>query len=84
MNTQKLSNISLKAFRVFLMKVGCVKDDSPRGRGGHERWVKENLTRPIILQTHVDPIPEHIVKNTLQNLGITKSEYFRIMNTKGS
>lgn len=70
MNTQKLSNISLKTFRIFLIKIGCVKVNIQKGRGGHEKWIKEGLTRPIVLQTHIDPIPEFIVKNTLQNLGI--------------
>ena len=34
------------------------------------------LTRPIILQTHISPVPEFIVKNTLRNLGITKTQFF--------
>lgn len=82
MNTQKLSNISLKAFRNFLTRIGCEKVNVQKGRGGHEKWIKEGLTRPIVLQTHIDPIPEFIVRNTLQNLGMSKSEYYRIMKSK--
>lgn len=82
MNTQKLSNISLGTFRLFLAIVGCHEDKTQHGRGGHERWIRAGLLRPIILQTHVDPVPEYIVKNTLRNLGLTKADYFRIMNAK--
>lgn len=81
MNTRKLSNISLTAFRRFLELAGCVNDTSLKGRGGHERWVKDGLLRPIILQTHVDPVPERIVRNTLRNLGMTKTDYFKLVNS---
>ena len=50
MNTYKLSNISVNDFRDFLASVGCQKTKT---EGGHERWVKTGLTRPIILQTHI-------------------------------
>ena len=73
MNTYKLSNISVNDFRDFLAFVGCNK---VKTEGGHERWVKPGLTRPIILQTHISPVPEFIVKNTLRNLGMTKTQFF--------
>ena len=73
MNTYKLSNISVNDFRDFLASVGCNK---VKTEGGHERWVKFGLTRPIILQTHISPVPEFIVKNTLRNLGMTKTQFF--------
>ena len=73
MNTYKLSNISVNDFRNFLSSIGCVKGKT---EGGHERWSKQGLTRPIILQTHISPVPEFIVKNTLRNLGITKTQFF--------
>ncbi len=76
MNTQRLSNISLKDFRLFLQKAGC---KSERIKGGHEKWSKQGLLRPIILQTHIDPVPEFIVKNILRNLGLTKADFFRIL-----
>ena len=76
MNTQRLSNISLKDFRLFLQKAGC---KSERIKGGHEKWSKQGLLRPIILQTHIDPVPEFIVKNILRNLGLMKADFFRIL-----
>ena len=69
MNTQKLSNIPLNEFREFLKKSGCKKIST---EGGHEKWVRKDLTRPIILQTHISPVPEFIIKNTLRNLGLQR------------
>lgn len=53
----KLSNIPLSGIREFLQKAGC---ESKGIKGGHEKWVKEGLSRPIIIQTHIDPVPEFI------------------------
>lgn len=76
MNTQRLSNIPLKDFREFLSKAGCRVESI---KGGHEKWTKTGLFRPIIIQTHIDPVPEFIVKNTLRNLGLTKADFFKIL-----
>ena len=46
-------------------------EDGTKGRGGHEKWVKEAIT----LQTHISPVPEHIVKNTLRGLGISRKQF---------
>lgn len=75
MSTQKLSNIKIKDFRDFLKDFGlnCVSTT-----GGHEKWTKKELRRPIILQTHIEPIPEFIIKNALRDLGLTKSQFFKI------
>lgn len=73
MNTYKLSNIPVNDFREFLAAVGCSK---AKTEGGHERWVRPGLARPIIIQTHISPVPEFIVKNTLRNLGITRTQFF--------
>lgn len=61
---KKFSNISLADFRKFLTFLGCKKISTS---GGHEKWTKKELLRPVILQTHVDPVPEFIVKNTLEH-----------------
>lgn len=76
MNTRRLTNISLSDFRKFLEKAGCVTE---RIKGGHEKWTRKGLLRPVIIQTHIDPIPEFIIKNTLRNLGMTKEDFFRIL-----
>ena len=35
------------------------------------------MSRPITLQTHVDPVPEHIVRNSLRDLGISRKTFER-------
>ena len=65
----KLKNISLKNFRRYLHHCGL---KHIRTKGGHEVWSAQNLTRPVVMQTHVDPIPEFIIKNNLRTIG--KSE----------
>jgi len=77
MNRQKLSNIPLADFRRFLFDMGCIRiEQGTKGRGGHEKWTKSGLMRPITLQTHVDPVPELIIRNTLSNLGMSKHAFF--------
>ena len=76
MSTQKLTNVSLSDFRKFLEKIGC---KHVRTNGGHEIWEKEGLTRPLIIQTHVKPIPQFIIQSLLRDLGMTKEDYFETM-----
>lgn len=59
MNTYKLSNISIAVFRRFLFDIGCARLSI---EGGHEKWHKKGCLRSIIIQTHIDPIPEFIKK----------------------
>ena len=73
MSTQKITNISLADFERFLAAIGCVKAPS---RGGHKKWHKQGLTRPIIYQSHKDPVPAFIVRNILRDLGMTPQDYF--------
>ena len=72
MNTYKLSNISISQFREFLFYIGCSRISV---EGGHEKWHKEGCLRPVIIQTHIDPIPEFIVKNNLRPLGLTRNDF---------
>ena len=73
---KKLSNISLKEFRAVLTALGLHK---MRTKGGHEAWVREGLRRPIIIQTHVDPVSELVVRKTINDLGITQDEFLALL-----
>jgi hypothetical protein len=73
----KLTNISLATYRRFLTEVGCKCIGI---KGGYEKWEKQGLTRPIIVQTHIDPVPIFVIKNTLRNLEISNEEFFDIIN----
>ena len=73
-----ISNISLADYRLFLSKMGCKKVSI---EGGHEKWTRKDLTRPIIVQTHIDPVPEFIIRNGLRNLGVTKKIFLQILHS---
>jgi hypothetical protein len=71
MNTFRLSNIPLSVFREFLFDMGCERVSV---EGGHEKWRKEGCLRSVILQTHIDPVPEFIVRSNLRTLGLTRKD----------
>lgn len=48
-------------------------------KGGHEKWVRRDLLRPIIVQAHENPVPEFIINNALRTLNLTKEDFFRIL-----
>lgn len=74
-----LKNISLKDFRRFLEYKGLNKI---RVAGGHEVWSCQALLRPIILQTHIDPVPEFIIRNNLRTLDSNRTELLDFLNKK--
>lgn len=74
-----LSNISVAQFRAALTVLGLV---CVRTKGGHEAWQKKGMLRPVIFQTHVNPVPEFIVKTNLRTLGISRDEFIRILESK--
>jgi predicted RNA binding protein YcfA (HicA-like mRNA interferase family) len=73
-----LSNISLKEFRAVLTALGLHK---MRTKGGHEAWVREGLKRTVIVQTHVDPVSELVVRKTINDLGLTREEFLAILES---
>ena len=76
MSTQKLSNIPLKDFRKFLKNEGLNIIKDTKGRGGHEKWSKLGMDRPITIQTHISPVPEFIVKQILRHLNMDRKTFF--------
>ncbi len=79
MSTHKLSNISIKEYKIFLTNCGC---KYIRTSGGHEIWSRADLFRSITFQTHIDPVPERIIKQALRVLGIVnKKNFFEILNS---
>ncbi|CAN5915350.1 hypothetical protein BH11BAC7_BH11BAC7_34800 [soil metagenome] len=77
MSTQKLSNISLSQFESFLELCCCkfIKNEK-----GHAKYFRSDLNRPIIFQNHKDPVPEFIIKNNLRVLGVSKKDFFCILD----
>ncbi len=76
MSSRKLSNISLSDFRSFLSSQDLKVIKTTKGRGGHEKWSRSDLNRPITIQTHVDPVPEFIVKQVLRHLSMSREQFF--------
>jgi hypothetical protein len=76
---RSLKNIPLKDFRKFLEFKGL---KVIRIAGGHEVWSGKELLRPIILQTHIDPVPEFIIRNNLRTLGSDKNELLGFLDSK--
>ena len=75
---KKLSNITLKEFRAVLTALGLHK---MRTKGGHEAWVREGLKRTVIIQTHVNPVSELVVRKTTNDLGLTREEFIALLET---
>ena len=76
MTTRKLSNIPVAKFRKYLESQGLKVIKGTKGRGGHEKWSRSDLERPITIQTHIDPVPEFIVKQVLRHLKIDRKTFF--------
>ncbi len=76
MSSRKLSNIPLREFQAFLELAGCKYIHT---KGGHEKWTRSDLFRPVIIQSHVDPVPERIARKLIKLLGLTRDDYHDIM-----
>ncbi len=74
----RLKNIPLKTFRDYLTWKGC---KYIRTTGGHEIWSRQDLFRPVIIQTHIDPVPEFIVRQILRNLDATAEDYIKFLKS---
>ena len=72
-----LKNVSLKKYCKFLDELGCKCN---RTKGGHMHYSRKDLTRPLTLQTHKDPVPEFIIRNQLRLLNITKETALSILS----
>ncbi|MBI2257350.1 MAG: type II toxin-antitoxin system HicA family toxin [Flavobacteriia bacterium] len=79
MSTKTLRNITIAQFQAFLDLALCTRIDI---NSGHEKWTRADLRRPIIFQTHINPIPEFIIQNNLRGLGYTKKQFFEILESK--
>ena len=40
--------------------------------------VKIRFERPITIQTHIDPVPEFIIKQVLRHLNMDKKTFFKV------
>lgn len=78
MGQNPLKNIPLKTFRDFLTYMGL---KPIRIESGHEIWSRTDLRRPVVVQTHIDPVPEFIVRNALRTMNATKDDYIEFLKS---
>lgn len=76
MTIRQLKNISISQFESFLELAHC---KFLRTKGGHYIYSRSDCFRPITFQSHIDPVPEFIIKNNLRVLGYSKEEFFDIL-----
>lgn len=77
MTVPKLKNISISQLESFLELAGC---KYIRTKGGHCMYTRCDLTRPLVFQTHIDPVPEFVIQILLRGLGYSKKDFFDILN----
>jgi hypothetical protein len=73
----KTSNVSLSLLRKILIHVGCKQLGI---NSGHQKFTRSDLRRPIIIQTHVDPVPEFIVLQIMRTLSLKRADMKKIVN----
>ena len=49
-----------------------------RQEGSHRSYVKESISRPIVIPTYTE-VPISIIRNNLKTAGISRDEYFRLL-----
>jgi hypothetical protein len=74
--SHSLKNIPLRVFRQYLEWKGLKVQ---RISGGHEIWAGRSVTRPICLQTHIDPVPEFIVRQALRALNADRDDFIAFL-----
>jgi hypothetical protein len=72
----KSGNVSLSLMRKILIHQGCKCINSDKG---HEKYVKSSLLRPIVIQNHIDPVPEFIVKQIMRTLQLKGKDMEKII-----
>lgn len=76
---RNLRNVTITEFKAFLTYKGL---KHIRTSSGHEIWSGKKLLRPVIFQTHIEPIPEFIIKNNLRTIGSNKKELINFLENK--
>jgi predicted RNA binding protein YcfA (HicA-like mRNA interferase family) len=47
-------------------------------QGSHRSYVKEGISRPVVIPTY-DEVPVPIIRHNLKTAGISRDEYFRLL-----
>jgi predicted RNA binding protein YcfA (HicA-like mRNA interferase family) len=49
-----------------------------RQEGSHRSYIKKGILRPVVIPKH-EEIPVSVIRNNLRTAGITREEYFRLL-----
>lgn len=50
-----------------------------RQQGSHRSYTKPGVVRPVVIPTY-DEVPVSIIRNNLKTAGISRDEYFRLLD----
>jgi predicted RNA binding protein YcfA (HicA-like mRNA interferase family) len=50
-----------------------------RQRGSHRSYVKAGIVRPVVIPAY-DEVPVAIIRNNLRTAGISRDEYFKLLD----
>jgi len=53
-----------------------------RQEGSHRSYLKPGILRPIVIPTYRD-VPVSIIRSNLKTAGISRDEYFRLLEEQG-
>ena len=79
--SRRIREIRTELFVKFLLYIGCEEDlreHQHKRSGGHRKFNRSGLLRPIIIQAKPD-IPVMIIKSNLKTLGISNEDYLNII-----
>ena len=74
-----IQNVTVRQFRAFMEANGLQYVGTT---GGHEKWIKAGMRRPAIIQTHISPIPEHVLRSNLLTMGLTRQDLISFLQNK--
>jgi predicted RNA binding protein YcfA (HicA-like mRNA interferase family) len=49
-----------------------------RQEGSHRSYVREGVSRPIVIPTYAE-VPVFIIRNNLKTAGLSRDDYFRLL-----
>ena len=50
-----------------------------RQKGSHRSYTKADVVRPVVIPTY-DEVPVSIIRNNLKTAGLSREEYFRLLD----
>jgi len=71
----RITSVSWKTLEKVFLAVGF---RFARQEGSHRSYVKEGVSRPVVIPAY-DEVPISIIKNNLRTAGISRDNYFQLL-----